>query len=150
MMNDIDSLLDGTLDDLEDLPSFKPFPAGAHRCTIKFTEKKVNDKTAVEMDMVAVETMELSNPEDTPTKQGDKTGILFQFVKKDNTPNTMGQGQFKEVMKVLAAHFGAKSNRELMAEANGCEVLAVTVVKKNDKDPNDIKYNTGLVTMQVL
>ena len=43
----IDSILDSTLDDLADMPEFKPFPAGAHKCTFDFEAKTINGKPAV-------------------------------------------------------------------------------------------------------
>jgi len=48
-MSDLDNLLDTTLDDLEDLPSFKPFPSGAHRCLATFATKEIGGKEVVEL-----------------------------------------------------------------------------------------------------
>lgn len=147
--SDIDSLLDGTLDDLADIPAFKPFPAGAHRVIINWETKKISDKTAIELKVTAVETLELENPEETPVKAGDKTSTLYQFYKKDGTANEIAQGQFKEIMKSLALHFGAKSNRELMAESEGFEVAITTSIRTDKRDVNDIKYYTDIKNLVV-
>lgn len=150
MMNDIDALLDGTLDDLADMPEFKPFSAGTHRCTINFELKEVNKNPTPVMNIVAIETVELSNPEDAPVVKGDKTNIMYSFKKKDGTLNEIGQGQFKEIMKSLAVHYGTKSNRELMTECKGAEVLLTTKVRADKRDPNDVKYYTDVVTLAVI
>jgi len=49
-------------------------------------------------------------------------------------------------MKSLAEHFGAKSNRELIADANGAEVLVTTSLRKN-KDKT--KEYTDIVNLVV-
>ena len=46
------------------------------------------------------------------------------FKKADGTANDIGQGQFKNIMKSLAEHFGAKSPRELMNTAVGTSTIA--------------------------
>ncbi len=149
-MSDIDSLLDGTLDDLADMPEFKPFPVGTHRCTIEFELKKVGENLTPIMNIKAIETVELSNTEDTPVAVGDSTNVMYSFKKKDGTPNEIGQGQFKEIMKSLAATYGAKSNRELMEEAKGAEVLLTTKIREDKRDPNDVKRYTDVVALQVI
>ncbi len=147
----IDSLLDATIDDLSDIPEFKPFPIGAHRASIKWDyTKKVNDKTVVELSVTAIETLELSNPEDTPTKAGDSTNILFQFTKKDGTPNELAQGLWKALLKPLQEHFKTASNRETMDASQGAEVLIVTNMRSDKKDPNNIKYYTDIKNLQVI
>lgn len=143
----IDSLLDATLDDLADMPEFKPFPAGAHRCTIEFEVKDVGGIPSVGLKLTAIETMELANPEDTPVKAGDSTEVLFMLKKKDGTTNELGQGQFKEILKPLAAHFNTATNRATMEAAKGAECLVVTVIREDKKNQ---KFYTGVTNLQVL
>ena len=121
----IDSLLDGTLDDLADAPEFKPFPIGTHRVILKLEQKKIGTHPAIEVTMKAVETLELANEEDTPLKQGDETAVAYML------DNEYGQGGFKELMKAAALKFGAKSNRELMQDLQGAEVLVITGIRQN-------------------
>jgi hypothetical protein len=149
--NDLDSLLDGTLDDLADMPAFKAFPAGAHRATIKWEMKEVNGQVCPDLGITAIETMELAAAEGAgPVAVGDKTNILYMFKKKDGTANEIGQGQFKEIMKSLAATYGAKSPRILMEESNNAECLIVTKVRTDKRDKNDLKFYTDIVSLQVL
>ena len=146
---DIDSLLDGTLDDLADAPEFKPFPIGAHRIVMKWETKQLDDKqqsgkknTLVSLKMKALETVETPAGSDEVCSPGQEENIGF-FLVHHSSPKAMeiGQGAFKEVMKSLAAHYGAKSNRELMAESEGAEAL-VTTGHRKDKNDKDKKYTT--------
>lgn len=147
---DLDSLLDSTLDDLADMPEFKPFPAGAHRVTIEMEVKAVNDIPSLDIKMTAVETVELANPEDLPVKTGDTTNMLIMLKKKDGTRNEFSEGKMKELMKPLAAHFGTTTNRETLEASNGCEVLVVTKLRKDDRNKDDVKYYTDIVSWQVV
>jgi hypothetical protein len=146
----MDDLLDGTLDDLADVPEFKPFAAGAHRVTISFdATKKINDMPAIEVKLVHVETMELSDPEATPPNAGDSTNVIYILKKKDDKGNVvrneLAEGQFKNLLASLAPSFPeATTNRAIMEAAQGYEVLAVTSIRENKKDKNNIKYYTAL------
>lgn len=142
----IDQLLDGTLDDLADMPEFKPFPPGTHRITLKIEVKKVNEDTAAEVSMTALETIELADPTGTPLAAGDSTNVLYFLSHKNPKVAEMGQGQFKELMKALAEHFGAKSNRELIAEGNGAECIVVTSLRSNKEKT---KTYTAIDALQV-
>ena len=137
----IDSLLDGTLDDLADAPEFKPFPAGTHKVSITIVQKKIGTHPAFELAMKAIETIELANSDDTPLATGATTSEAFMM------DNELGQGNFKKILKSLADHFGAKSNRDLIAEAQNLEVLVVTKVRQN-KDKT--QSYTSIVELQVI
>lgn len=138
---DINSLLDGTLDDLADMPEFKPFPAGTHRVIFNLEYKVVNKHPSYEAKMKAEETIELANVEDVPLVKGAETSVLYML------DNEIGQGQFKRILVSLSAKFGQMSNRELIAEAKNLEVLVVTKTRPN-KDKT-VVY-TEIVELQVL
>lgn len=137
----IDSLLDGTLDDLADAPEFKPFPAGTHKVVITIVQKKIGTHPAFEVGMKAVETLELANSEEAPLAAGATTSVAYMM------DNDLGQGNFKKILASLAAHFGAKSNRELIAEAQNLEVAVVTKTRMN-KDKT--QSYTDIVELQVI
>lgn len=137
----LDSLLDSTLDDLADLPEFKPYPNGAHQVTIAFEKKTVNKHPAVELKMTAISTLELSEPTDAPLEKGSESSVLYML------DNEMGQGKFKEIIKILSAHFGAgKKNAEYIEEAKGLQCTVVT--KKRSNKDKTAEY-TDIVTMTV-
>lgn len=139
---DLDSLLEGTLDDIADMPEFKPFPAGAHVCSIKIEQKKIGDAPAFEVGLTVVETQELANPEkDEAPKMGDSTNVLYMMN------NELGQGSFKKLLVAAAEHFGPKKNGELIADLQGAEALVVTKVRmKKDKT----KSYTDIVSLQIV
>lgn len=146
---DIDSLLDGTLDDLADAPEFKPFPIGAHKIVMRWETKQLDDKkaegkknTMVSLKMKALETIETPAGSDEVCSPGQEENIGF-FLVHHSSPKAMeiGQGAFKEIMKSLAGHYGAKSNRELMADSEGAEAL-VTTGHRTDKTDKTKKYTT--------
>jgi len=142
---DINSLLDGTIDDLADLPEFKPFPAGTHVVTLKIIDKtapkdRVNNHPGFEFKMKAVETLELASSDDTPLVAGAEAGVLYLL------DNPIGQGSFKKLLASAAEHFGAKSNRELIADLDGATVVVVTRTRQN-KDKT--QTYTDIVEMKV-
>lgn len=146
----LDALLDGTLDDLADMPEFKPFAAGTHLCTLGLEVKKVGEHNAVEVSLKHKETVELSDTTETPPNPGDSTNVLYFLSHSNPKVAEIGQGQFKELMKSLAEHFGAKSNRELIADGNGCEAYVVTNLREEKKQGKLTgKKYTGIVAVKV-
>lgn len=145
----IDDLLDATLDDLADVPEFKPFPVGTHQCTLEIASKVIAEKAAVEWKLTLIETIELANPEATPAKAGDTCSGAFIFTTKDGKPNELAQGQFKEMLRPLQAHFGTATNRQTMEAANGCTV-AVTMSQREGKNDNAGKFFPVIDAIAVL
>lgn len=123
----IDSILDGTLDDLADLPEFKPFPAGTHRAVMTMEQKVVNKHPCFEVKLKALETVELPAGSDAePASAGQEATVLYML------DNELGQGKFKKLLKQLAETYGAdKTNRQLVEESQNAEVLVVTILRLN-------------------
>lgn len=129
---DMDALLDGTLDDLKDLPEFKPFPRGVHRCTLSIESKKIDGWPAFELKLKALETVELSDSTtDQPVEKGAETSVAYFMKHEKDIVAELGQGKFKQIMAAAAEKFGAKKNGELIADAQGAEVLVVTALRDN-------------------
>jgi hypothetical protein len=125
---DMDAILDGTLDDLADLPEFKNYAPGAHKVIITFEQKKVNNKPCFEVKLTGIETVELAdatNEEYGPITTGQEASILFQM------DNEFGQGKFKKLLGALASHYGTATNRATIEAANKAEVLVVTTLRPN-------------------
>lgn len=144
---DMDSLLEGTLDDLADLPAFGAFPVGAHRAKISFEIKTgkdaVNGHPAIVANFEAIETVELpAGSEEKPVNPGDKSNVLFMM------DNEFGQGAFKKLIAPLAEHFGTKTNRATMEAAEGAEVLITTTKRANKEDKT--KFYMQVDGIQVL
>lgn len=152
---DLDALLDGTLDDLADAPTFKPFPAGAHMVAISWvTDQPINDIPTVKLKLKHISTEEQVNTEDVAAVAGDETEVAFMLNKADGTANELAQGQMKEILASIKTGLDIPSatNREVMAASNGLEVLVVTTVRKsvNKTDKTDIKYYTGVKSLSVV
>ena len=138
---DIDSLLDGTLDDLKDLPEFRPWPAGTYRFSFCLEHDK-KEKTIYYSRLKNLETIELTDTSEVPVEVGAEAGVRYDLT------NEYGQGVFKKVLQTLAGHFGAKTNRELIEDAKASiEVLGV--IKTNTNKKNGKVYN-DIVEMQVV
>ena len=137
----LDALLDMSLDDLADLPEFKVFPAGAHKCTMELTSKEINGTPAIELKLKLIETIELADPSEQAMAEGTESSVAFMLN------NELGQGKFKAIAKILAGHFGCSTVAEVIEQSKGAEVLAVTKTRQNKE-----KTQTYLdvVTLQVL
>lgn len=136
----IDDLLDSTLDDLADLPSFKPFAAGAHQCKLTLDKKEIAGHPAVEATLVMVETAEYADPQDAetdPTKAGDSCNAAY-FL-----DNEIGAGKFKALGAILGAALDTNHLGTIVEQTTDMDVMVVTGVRvdKNDKDKKylDIK-----------
>lgn len=138
----MDALLDGTLDDLADIPEFRQYPVGAHKVKISwnpahtidnvFNEKDKESsglKRFVQLKTVAIETVELpAGSTDTPLEAGAPAQFNYDLT------NEYAQGNFKVLMKGLAEHYGPKPNRKLLEESEGAEVVIVIKHRKDKKD----------------
>lgn len=145
-MSDIFDLLDESLDNLADLEKFEPFPAGSHQVSLAFLTEENNGLPVVKMNMTLVETLELANATDVMPEPGKKVGMSYFLKMKDKQtqeviPNKVGQGQLKEILKVLAEQFGGANPREIMTNSEGANV-AVTLKIRSSKDDADVKFNT--------
>lgn len=143
----IDSILDSTLDDLADLPEFKPFPAGAHRCIFNWESKTINNKPCVELKFVAIETIESSDPQEAVVNEGQTTNILLMLRNNDGGKNEISEGQLKLVVAALKPTFGGDTNGQTLEAARGAEVLLVSKVRVNKSSGQE---NTALVSLSVI
>jgi CRISPR/Cas system CSM-associated protein Csm2 small subunit len=146
----LDDLLDGTLDDLNDTPTFEPFRIGAHKVKISWeitSADKDNHKIPViKLNATLIEHMELTNPEDKAQEAGSKTNVSFWLKKVDEgklVRNDQGEGQWKDILASLRTGLNlpdTTTNREVMAATEGMEVMLVTDIRKvKSKDTGEIK-----------
>ena len=140
----LDSLLESTLDDLADLPTFAPYSAGAHQVKASFTMKEINGKGAVELSFVMVENIELAKPDDKVPAQGDTASTMF-FLESET-----GQGFFKEAAKPFQEAFGYKTLRDVIEGVQDIECVIVTGIRKDKRDPDNIKEYLQLKTIAVV
>lgn len=122
---DMDALLDATLDDLADMPEFKPYPPGAYRVTLQLEKKVVNKHPSFEAKFKLVEVIELANPEAVPPEVGAEASQLYMM------DNEMGQGKFKKFMQPIGKALGLGSIREIVDACKGMELTIATDLRQN-------------------
>jgi hypothetical protein len=132
-MSDMNDLLDATLDDLEDLPEFKPFAPGAHRVLATMEEKEINGKQAIELSFKMMETLELADPQDEAPKEGDTSNTMFML------DNEYGRGNLKKCGKPFGDALGLTTLREIVEGVKEVECVIITSVRPDKNDP-DKKY----------
>jgi hypothetical protein len=140
----VQDLLAQSLDDLKDMPSNKPFPNGTHRVTIDWDIREVSEKETLIQKLTAVETIELSEGEDTPLAAGDSIDILYG-------DNEYAEGSLKEVLKPLAAATGLTSVMDIIEASKGMEVVVTTKKRagKRPADGSEARVYTGIVSLIV-
>jgi len=131
-MSNLDSLLDATLDDLADLPEFKPFPVGAHRVLASFATKEINGKAAVELVFKYQEAVELADLQDAEPKAGDTSGTVFML------DNEYGQGNLKKCALPFGAALGFSTIREIVEGVQDVECVVITSLRKDKTDPDKV------------
>ena len=144
---DMDSLLDGTLDQLADVPEFRAYPPGSHQVRIQWEFPK-EKKNQIVLKLHAISTIELNDANDTPLSEGTMASIQFTM------DNEYGQSAFRKIMTALAAHYGAASNRELIEKSQGATCLVVTNQRKGKKQEGQSEADravfTGIVELGVV
>ena len=144
-MSELDNLLDSTLDDLEDLPSFQPFPVGAHKVLASFGMKDINGKSAVTLDFVLIETLELSDAsvaeEDFP-KAGDTANTMFML------DNEYGRGNLKKCAMPFGAALELSSIRDIVEGVKDVECILLSGLRKDKNDPD--KFYLDVKEIQVV
>lgn len=136
----LDGLLGETLDDLADLPSFEPFPAGLHECVLNFLTKEVNDKLAIEVTFTLQQTLEQEDADEKPATAGDKVSVLC-FLQGEEDAVKMGQGKLKQILEPLKEHFGIETTRGIIEAADGSTVNIASSVRVDKKDKTRKYFN---------
>jgi hypothetical protein len=123
------SLLDASLDDMNDMPTWEVFPAGVYKVkpTVK-QEKKKNDKgveeTIITVGAKLLEVRELNSPEDKAPEIGAETSTRYTWE------NEYGQGGLKNLLKPIAAATGVKSVAQLLEILNDADDVVLVMGKR--------------------
>ena len=135
MNNDIDALLDGTLDDLADIPEFVvPNPGSWIAEIISFETKEINKMKSPELKLKFTELIEAADESLEPQALPLEAGTLYSFFYEDGKPNEFAQGSFKEIIAALKPVVGGDKNSEVMANSKGAMVAVTTGVRLDKKD----------------
>lgn len=139
-------LLDLELEELADLEKFEPAPKGSYSCQLTWERKEINEQPAVIAKFKILEVLELSNTTDVAPEPGRSVDIAMTLTRKDKdtgdiVANTIGQGQLKEILSVLAPEVGGTKPAEIMENSNGSTVAVTFGQRKNKNDPDQV-FNT--------
>lgn len=151
-IRDLDSLMDASMDDIDDLPPVGVPPSGhynlcvsAERIDPEDTSKNSYIRFSYEVEAVN----EVRDPaEESEAAAGMKFSQMFSPLKKDGTVNEFGIGFLKEAVAPFSAHFGSGKMGETIAQINKVSVAATLVRRKDKKDPD--RFNFSLKDVVVL
>lgn len=140
-INELDALLDTSLEDLADAPVWEDYPPGVHLVVVEaveqFSVEKKNPadptKAGVKIKFKGIETVEAQDPEKV-IKPDQVTSVSFFLLHPNENVQKGGQGGFKEVMAATAGQYGAAPNRELIDKLVGSTVLIATDLRYSKKD----------------
>lgn len=135
------SLLDASLDDMADMPTWSVFPAGVYKVkpTVKQEQKKNAEgvmETQITVGVKLLEVRELNSPESVAPEIGSETSCRYTWE------NEYGQGGLKNLLKPIAAVTGIKSVPQLLTTLHEADdvimVMDIRTVRgqkgKSDKD----------------
>lgn len=129
------SLLDKSIDDIEDLPGFEVPPKGTYTLKMTCAIKEINSKAFIESSFEVIEALELNNPdEESEVKAGTKFSIISQIE------NEIAMAKFKEMVAPISAATGEKNVGKLVSEVIKELVISATVDHRKNKEDEDKPY----------
>lgn len=149
--DNIDSLLDANMDDLESLPPMGVPPTGNYVLDVTASRETSADKKSEYFKFAyeVVEVGELKNDaEASEAAVGMKFNEMYSPFKKDGTPNKYGIGYLKEHSAPFAAHFGTTTIGETLQHIQGVRINA-TLTRRADKREEG-RYNFSLKDVIIL
>lgn len=135
---DFDSILDKSIDDLKDLPSFTVPATGVYGLRIQAETKAINDKPAVILHYTVRHIVELADsniPEADRAKEGDKFDVAIFLKDNDGKDSEIGWGRLKEQLLPYEEVASTKSVLGIVKYLVASPVdITAKVVKKQRKD----------------
>jgi hypothetical protein len=149
---DFDSLLNSSMDDLDDLPPVGVPPTGHYTLVVSAervtpTEAGKNEYIKFSYEVEAVNEVK-NHEEESQAAVGMKFSQIFSPFKKDGTVNAFGVGFLKEAIAPFVAHFCTRDIGEALQAINKVTVAASLIRKQDRKDPE--RFNFSLKDVVVL
>lgn len=141
---DIDSLLNASMDDLDDLPPIGVPPSGHYNLTVSFEIKQIGeDKKDVVCATYIVDAVnELKNPEEADeVKEGQQFMEFFHMLKKNGEKNTYGIGTLKQRLAVFSERLGTTKIGELINGVKQMQIAATLKRKVNAKNEDQVNVS---------
>jgi hypothetical protein len=154
-LDNIDALLDASMDDLDDLPPVGVPPTGHYNLTMSMKIEDVKDKEGsgtrkvIFANYIVDAINELKDEADRgDVAVGQQFREGFYLTKKNGEKNTFAIGTLKERLKPLAERFGSTNIGELI---NQCNAIAITAsVKRTQNRLNEDQFNMNLKDIVLL
>ena len=126
--NEMQMLMNMSLNDLADMPETKPYPNGAFRVAMKsLVAKKIGDNPSFVATLSLVEVVEMADPSAVPPAVGDEAVLMF------NMANEFGQGSMKNFITPLFKKFGGNNFGELYQNMMGQDFVIVNKIRVDEK-----------------
>ncbi len=135
------SLLDKSLDDIDDLPGFAVPSNGEYLLSISMAVKEVNDKAAVEASFEVIECLKKDNDADPDSKKGDKFSTLF-FLEGEEASVKISLGKLKEMLMDVAEATGQSNLLVLVRDTLANAIVQATVKRRTDREDKEKFYAT--------
>lgn len=141
--SDLDSLMDASMDDINDLPPVGVPPTGHYNLLISASREASQAGSEYIKFSYEVEAVnEIKDAaEESQAAVGMKFTQMFSPFKKDGTVNDYGLGFLKEACAPFAAHFGTQKMGDTIAQIDKISVAASLVRRKDKKDPDRWNFN---------
>ena len=148
---DLDALMDASMDDIDDLPPVGVPPTGHYGLIVSAT-REVSETSGNEYIKFSYEVESVNEVKDPEEEKqaavGQKFTQIFSPFKKDGTVNEFGLGYLKEACAPFAAHFGTTTMGAAIAAIDKVSVAA-TLVRKQDKKDKE-RFNFALRDVVIL
>jgi len=151
LFDNIDALLDASMDDLDDLPPMGVPPSGHYNLTVSFDIKTIGEenKEVIAAEYLVDAVNELKDPDEAsevlPKQQFTE---FFHITKKDGAPNPFGIGKLKQRLAPYVDRVGTKNIRELIAGVKEFQIAAT--VKRSVNRKNEDQFNVDIKDVVIL
>lgn len=150
MSSSFDSIMDMTMDSVEDLPPIGVPPTGHYNLLVSASRERRDDGGEYIKFSYTVESVnEVKNPdEQSQAAVGQNFVEFFSPLKKDGTTNDFGLKFLKQAMQPFALQFGGSSFMEVLQSIDKISVAASLTRVKDKKDAD--RFNFRLADVIIL
>ena len=145
LFDNLDALLDASMDDLDDLPPMGVPPSGHYSLNIAFDIATIGEenKEVIVAKYIVESINELKDTEEaSEVAIGQQFAEFFHITKKDGSPNTFGIGKLKQRLKPYVDRVGSNSIRELINGVKDFKIAAT--VKRTQNRKNEDAHNVDI------
>lgn len=141
---DFDSLMNASMDDIDDLPPVGVPPTGHYNLLVTASREtsEASGNEYIKFQYEIQDINEIKNEaEASEAAVGQKFSTMYSPFKKDGSINEYGIGFLKEAVKPYAAHFGTTGIGDTLAAIQQVSVAATLVRRQDKKDPERMNFN---------